>query len=593
MQEYTEAEWRLILSRKEAVSNLNSARVRISILRGLPSSLRGLLWSYLSAAGTLSARFSAQVFPHLLQCKNEEVDDIIARDIDRTFPGSDMFREEGGYGQTALYNILRAYSVYDKELGYCQGMGFIAGLLLMEMSSEEEAFWTFVQVMQTYGWRNMFKYTPHRPNTPKLVSLLKSLDTQVRKRLPRLHLHLTREEMPISVPFTPYIMTIFSHGTPHIMAVRVMDVFLVEGEHVLFILLLRMLTLKEEVVLGLKGEVRSYIGSLHVHETNPRPRMLRWILHANPHDPSFATSPLPNLALTSLTMIDTSIAFSEVQGNNEDLAFDWGQEMKAVVGVMEEGKRMRWDFTEQKNVLRRLCRSIVAVHREGCILPDLNVVLEKIADAIDKIYTECRRVGAVSSKAKFDPPASNAISIRYGVQQLTLGFHMLNKLFSSLSLFLEKYQNEPVSLLNYVNMNRVSKAERLVSQAFEKMKELLQLSFAVRFQSLGQAFWCAVKIRRHLKKEKLEQSLDLPTEFEKPKSAQRQLPPQLQSPDDSFQQGLFTKTNEEATETLWPASPIGGLDVSLNTSIASVVAQIPKTIFTPAIALKPLRDIRI
>lgn len=39
-------------------------------------------------------------------------------------------------GQTALFNTLKAYSVYDKRVGYCQGMGFIIALLLLYMTEE-------------------------------------------------------------------------------------------------------------------------------------------------------------------------------------------------------------------------------------------------------------------------------------------------------------------------------------------------------------------------------------------------------------------------------------------------------------------------
>jgi hypothetical protein len=46
-------------------------------------------------------------------------------------------------GQAALRRVLRAYSVYDRDVGYCQGMNFIAGMFLTFMS-EEEAFWLLV-----------------------------------------------------------------------------------------------------------------------------------------------------------------------------------------------------------------------------------------------------------------------------------------------------------------------------------------------------------------------------------------------------------------------------------------------------------------
>ena len=39
----------------------------------------------------------------------------------RTFPAHEFFKEEGGVGQDALYKLNKAYSVYDAEVGYCQG----------------------------------------------------------------------------------------------------------------------------------------------------------------------------------------------------------------------------------------------------------------------------------------------------------------------------------------------------------------------------------------------------------------------------------------------------------------------------------------
>ena len=51
-----------------------------------------------------------------------------------------MFREADSEGQNKLYNVLLAYSEFNPEVGYCQGMSYIAGLLLM-FYSEPESFW--------------------------------------------------------------------------------------------------------------------------------------------------------------------------------------------------------------------------------------------------------------------------------------------------------------------------------------------------------------------------------------------------------------------------------------------------------------------
>lgn len=39
-----------------------------------------------------------------------------------------------GPGQLALYNLLKAYSLLDPEVGYCQGLCFVAGVLLLHVN---------------------------------------------------------------------------------------------------------------------------------------------------------------------------------------------------------------------------------------------------------------------------------------------------------------------------------------------------------------------------------------------------------------------------------------------------------------------------
>ncbi|MCI12859.1 Ypt/Rab-GAP domain of gyp1p superfamily protein, partial [Trifolium medium] len=71
----------------------------------------------------------------------------IIRDISRTFPSHVFFQQRHGPGQRSLYNVLKAYSVFDRDVGYVQGMGFLAGLLLLYMS-EEDAFWLLVALLK-------------------------------------------------------------------------------------------------------------------------------------------------------------------------------------------------------------------------------------------------------------------------------------------------------------------------------------------------------------------------------------------------------------------------------------------------------------
>ena len=56
----------------------------------------------------------------------------------RTFPHHQYFARQLGAGQLSLFNTLKAYSLIDPEVGYCQGLSFVAGVLLMHVGRSVE-----------------------------------------------------------------------------------------------------------------------------------------------------------------------------------------------------------------------------------------------------------------------------------------------------------------------------------------------------------------------------------------------------------------------------------------------------------------------
>ncbi len=54
-------------------------------------------------------------------------------------------------GQGLLYRILTAFANLDRRVGYCQGMNFVAGLLLLVGMNEPDAFYTFTSLMLRYA----------------------------------------------------------------------------------------------------------------------------------------------------------------------------------------------------------------------------------------------------------------------------------------------------------------------------------------------------------------------------------------------------------------------------------------------------------
>ena len=70
----------------------------------------------------------------------------IKLDLKRTFPEEKACMKESFIQK--LKNILVCYSTRNTSVGYCQGMNFIGGRLLLIMGNEEQTFWLFTQIME-------------------------------------------------------------------------------------------------------------------------------------------------------------------------------------------------------------------------------------------------------------------------------------------------------------------------------------------------------------------------------------------------------------------------------------------------------------
>lgn len=88
------------------------------IQTGVPDAVRGQIWILLAKA--YNDEDLIQMYHTLLE-KESLSEQVILRDIHRTFPAHEYFKEPNGEGQQSLYKISKAYSLYDDEVGYCQG----------------------------------------------------------------------------------------------------------------------------------------------------------------------------------------------------------------------------------------------------------------------------------------------------------------------------------------------------------------------------------------------------------------------------------------------------------------------------------------
>ena len=90
------------------------------------------------------------LYQALLKKDPRPIFDVIERDIDRCYPDHIMFNDPNGQGQHNLRDVLQAYAHYNPEVEYCQGMGFLVGMMLMHMQAED-SFWLLAATVENYA----------------------------------------------------------------------------------------------------------------------------------------------------------------------------------------------------------------------------------------------------------------------------------------------------------------------------------------------------------------------------------------------------------------------------------------------------------
>ena len=88
------------------------------VRQGIPIQYRTIVWQLMCQ--TYNCPDLREKY-HAFLKQSSPFEKLIKRDIARTYPNHDYFKEKDGLGQEGLLNVMKAYSLYDREVGYCQG----------------------------------------------------------------------------------------------------------------------------------------------------------------------------------------------------------------------------------------------------------------------------------------------------------------------------------------------------------------------------------------------------------------------------------------------------------------------------------------
>ncbi|XP_061682205.1 EVI5-like protein isoform X2 [Syngnathoides biaculeatus] len=236
--------WGRIVNEWEDVRKKKEKQLKDLVRKGIPHHFRAIVWQLLCNAQNMAIK---DQYSDLLKMTSP-CEKLIRRDIARTYPEHDFFKEKDSLGQEVLFNVMKAYSLVDREVGYCQGSAFIVGLLLMQMP-EEEAFCVFVKLMQDYRLRELFK-----PSMAELGLCMYQFESMIQEHLPELHVHFQAQSFHTSMYASSWFLTIFLTSFPLPVATRIFDIFMCEGLEIVFRVGLAILQMNQAELIQLDME---------------------------------------------------------------------------------------------------------------------------------------------------------------------------------------------------------------------------------------------------------------------------------------------------------------------------------------------------
>ncbi|XP_044080648.1 TBC1 domain family member 1 isoform X3 [Neovison vison] len=223
-------------------------KMHSAVGQGVPRHLRGEIWKFLAEQYRLQHPFPSKQQPKDMPYKEllkrlTSQQHAILIDLGRTFPTHPYFSAQLGAGQLSLYNILKAYSLLDQEVGYCQGLSFVAGILLLHMG-EEEAFTMLKFLMFEMGLRKQY-----RPDMIILQIQMYQLSRLLHDYHRDLYNHLEEHEIGPSLYAAPWFLTVFASQFPLGFVARVFDMIFLQGSEVIFKVALSLLGSHKPLIL--------------------------------------------------------------------------------------------------------------------------------------------------------------------------------------------------------------------------------------------------------------------------------------------------------------------------------------------------------
>ncbi|XP_027138669.1 EVI5-like protein isoform X2 [Larimichthys crocea] len=369
LEEDTWILWGRIVNEWEEWRRKKDKLLKELIRKGIPHHFRAIVWQLLGNATDMPVK---NQYSELLKMSSP-CEKLIRRDIARTYPEHEFFKGQDSLGQEVLFNVMKAYSLVDREVGYCQGSAFIVGLLLMQMP-EEEAFCVFVRLMQEYRLRELFK-----PSMAELGLCIYQFEYLLQEQLPELNVHFRSQSFHTSMYASSWFLTLFLTFLPLPVATRIFDIFMYEGLEIIFRVGLAILQYNQTDLIQLDMEGMSqHFQKVIPHQFDSCPDKLILRAYQVKYNPKRMKKLEKEYTTIKNKEMEEQIEIKRLRTENRLL--------KQRIETLEKGQVTRAQEAEENYVIKRE----LAVVRQQCNTASES--LEKAQDTIKELqqqkYTE-------------------------------------------------------------------------------------------------------------------------------------------------------------------------------------------------------------
>lgn len=190
---------------------------------GIPDAIRFKVWCLILESDHYKEMYPKTMKELLEEGENESYGQI-DKDLNRTFPQIGFFSQPSFI--ESLRNVLYCYSHVDPEVEYTQGIGFLAGMLLVYMD-EENAYYCLVSLMMGKKINHRAYFLDFFPRLQRVNAMLFLL---IKKKCPEIIELFGNEPNSLSVFTTRWFLTSFqSFNFQPEFQIRIFERFLTYG----------------------------------------------------------------------------------------------------------------------------------------------------------------------------------------------------------------------------------------------------------------------------------------------------------------------------------------------------------------------------